>query len=190
MEDGRRKTEDGRRKTDDKNQSSHGLGLSPDERFGQTYEHSPNLFQARHQLGCGLAVKKPQSNCYLQMRGQLVRRSEGDIYEASEFARSSAPATFGEVCAYRHSRAPGLLHKAEPFSRRIPIGRPIDRNNQGLRLLPNVKVSEISHASVVSPRKPRCNIIASGSRSDLPSSVFRLPPESRIRDLVASESGR
>jgi hypothetical protein len=195
--DRRRKTEDGRRKPrdqwktiDDKNQSNHGLGLSSlDERFGQTCEHPPNLFKTRHQLGCGLAVKKPQSNRYLQMRRQLVRRSEGDIYEASEFARSATPAPFGEVGAYRHRRTPGLLHQAEPFSRRIAIGRPIDRNNQRLRFLPNVKISEISHWGVVSPRQPRCNIVESGLKLELPPSAFRLPPESRLRDLVPSENG-
>jgi hypothetical protein len=92
-------------------------------------------------------VSQPSRNRHLT--GKFATRSDGDLEELREFARSAPPTAFGDVRTYRDGRSSHLGNQTEPFIFGKPCGQGVNRHSKVLSVRPASELREVLHWTVI-----------------------------------------
>jgi hypothetical protein len=115
--------------------------------LNQASQHAANFMQGcikRFMLFFG---KEPKVTGEQQKILQFTRRPGGEIQELTQLGLAASGAALRHVCRYRSRRSPHLAGNAVPLGIWERTSRHVDAEDEGMALLPNLKLLKILHSS-------------------------------------------
>jgi hypothetical protein len=140
------------------------------ELLRQSNGESPYVLDHRESLGRLVWVRESEFDRQIEMRLDLVHRTDSNVHEPGEFAGPSTTTTLGQIRADRDGGSTRLNYQPKSLLTGESVGELVHTTDQTSAHLPGDQVPEVSHWRFV----PLLGGPDKGVGCRLPSAVCRL----------------